>query len=361
MPTLLQYKCPACGGAIEFDSTAQKMKCPYCDTEFDLKTLEDYEKELHSDVQDDMVWEQAERSRWQEEDGQAAIYVCQSCGGEIIADETTAATSCPYCSNPVVMTQKVAGELKPDFIIPFQLNKQQAKDAYYRFLKGKHLLPKVFKDENHIDEIKGLYVPFWLFDADADAHIRYRATKVRTWSDRNYYYTQTKFYAVTREGGLGFQRVPVDGSSKMPNDLMESLEPYDFSKAVDFKTAYLAGYLADKYDVSDLESINRANERIRQSTVETFASTVKGYQTVTPEDNHIHLINGKTKYAFYPVWLLNTTWQDQKYLFAMNGQTGKFIGDLPVDKKAYWRWLIILTAALGAVIYGLVWLLWWLL
>jgi DNA-directed RNA polymerase subunit RPC12/RpoP len=357
MPALLQYKCPACGGAIEFDSTAQRMKCPYCDTEFDLKTLEDYDNQLHGGVQDDMAWNQEKRNQWQAEDG-SAVYVCQSCGGEIIAEETTAAASCPYCSNPVVMTHRLTGELRPDFIIPFQLNKQQAKNAYQNYLKGKRLLPKVFKEENHIDEIKGLYVPFWLFNADADAHIRYKATKIRTWSDQNYDYTQTQFYSVIREGGIGFQRVPVDGSSKMPNDLMESLEPYDFSKAVDFQTAYLAGYLADKYDVSDTESIPRANERIRKSTIDTFATTVRGYHTVTPEENNIHLANGKTSYAFYPVWILNTTWEGQKYIFAMNGQTGKFIGNLPVDTKAYWRWLVTLTALIGAVIYGIIWLGW---
>lgn len=119
-----------------------------------------------------------------------------------------------------------------------------------RHYKGKKLLPKIFKKENHIDEIKGVYVPFWLFDADADADIRYKATRVRTWSDSDYDYTETSYYSIGRSGDIGFDRVPVDGSSKMPDDLMESIEPFKFEDAVDFKTAYLAGYLADKYDVT---------------------------------------------------------------------------------------------------------------
>ena len=224
-----------------------------------------------------------------------------------------------------------------------------------KHFKGKWLLPRVFSEENHLEEIKGVYVPFWLFDADTDAHIRYKATRVRAWSSGNYDYTETSFYSVIREGSVEFDRVPVDGSSKMADDLMESIEPFDFSEAVDFQTAYLAGYLADKYDVTAEESVARANERIRRSTEEVFEDTVQGlYATVVPENVSIHLKNGKAKYALYPVWLLTTRWRGKQYLFAMNGQTGKFVGDLPVDNGKYFRWLAALTAGFGAAAYILI-------
>jgi hypothetical protein len=135
--------------------------------------------------------------------------------------------------------------------------------------------------------------------------------------------------------------------------MMESIEPFDFSQAVDFQTAYLSGYLADRYDVSSEESINRANDRIKKSTESQFASTASGYSSVVPENSSIKFNSDKIKYALLPVWLLSTSWQGNNHLFAMNGQTGKFVGDLPVDKGAYWRWLLGLTAALGVVIFGL--------
>ena len=160
-----------------------------------------------------------------------------------------------------------------------------------------------------------------------------------------------------RGGSVGFEHVPVDGSSKMADDLMESIEPYDFSEAVDFQTAYLAGYLADKYDVNAEESIERANTRIKHSTEEAFAATVQNYATVRTENSSIQLHGGKAKYALYPVWLLNTTWNSNKYTFAMNGQTGKFVGDLPIDKSAAAKWTVGLSAALSAAAYGAVWLL----
>ena len=132
----------------------------------------------------------------------------------------------------------------------------------------------------------------WLFDTDANAHVRYKASRVRTWIDSNYRYTETSYFSVTRGGSLGFENVPVDGSTKMDDTLMESIEPFDLSAAVDFRTAYLAGYLADKYDVSAAESIRRANECIKHSTEAVFADTVQGYATVIPTSTSIHLQDG---------------------------------------------------------------------
>ena len=114
-----------------------------------------------------LKWKQAQ---WQEGEADGLrSYVCKSCGGEIVGDENTAATSCPFCGNPVVMMGQFSGALKPDLVIPFKLDKKAAKEGLKKHLTGKRFLPKIFKDQNHIDEIKGIYVPFWLFDTDVDA------------------------------------------------------------------------------------------------------------------------------------------------------------------------------------------------
>lgn len=218
--------------------------------------------------------------------------------------------------------------------------------------------PVVFRSQNHIDEIKGVYVPFWLFDSDADAQLRFTATRTRCWSDSKYDYIETNYYSVRRDGTLGFDAVPVDGSSKIEDDLMESIEPFAMQDAIPFQTAYLAGYVADKYDVNAEDSIERANKRIRRSTEETFQQTVTGYDSVKVENSSIQLHGGKAKYALFPVWLLSTSWRGENYLFAMNGQSGKFVGDLPVDKGAARKWMLGLTAALSAASYGVMWLLW---
>ncbi len=350
MAGLQEYKCPCCGGAIAFDSSLQKMKCPYCDTEFEMETLQGYDEQLNNEKEDDMTWDTNAGTEWLEgETDGMRVYVCKSCGGEIVGDENMAATSCPFCGNPVVVMGNFTGSLKPDLVIPFKLDKEAAKAALNKHVQGKKLVPKVFKDQKHINEIKGIYVPFWLFDAEADADLRFRGTRVRSWSDSRYNYTETSYYSIIRAGSLAFSGVPVDGSSKMPDDLMESIEPYDLSQAVDFQTAYLAGYLADKYDINAEQSVDRANERVKYSTEQVFANTVHGYTTVVPESSSVRLYNGKAKYALYPVWLLNTEWNGVTYTFAMNGQTGKFVGNLPVDKKEKGKWFAI-AAVIGAVV-----------
>ena len=335
------------------------MKCPYCDTEFDMETLQGFDEDIKDEGDNTIDWQGMDGSAASEEETDGLIsYVCNSCGGEIVADTNTAATSCPYCGNPAIVPGKVSGMLRPDLVVPFKLDKKAAKEAYLSFIKGKKLLPKTFADQNHIDEIKGMYVPFWLFDAHTKAKIRYKGTRVSMWSDSEYNYVNTSYYSIVRGGDIAFSNVPVDGSSKMPDELMESIEPFDLSEAVDFQTAYLSGYFADKYDVGSEETVERANERIQVSCEQAFANTVDGFQSVTAEGGNINISNGKAKYAFLPVWLLNTTWQGKAYTFAMNAQTGKMVGDLPVDKGAAWRFFFIACVVASAVAFAAQYLFW---
>ena len=358
MQTLQEYKCPCCGNAIAFDSMLQKIQCPCCDTEFEADVLKSYDAELEREEPDKMEWETtAGRVGHEEETESLHSYVCKLCGGEVVGGEKTTVDSCPFCGNSEMIVGQFRGTLKPDLVIPFKLDKKAAKSELTKHLTGKHFLPKILKNQNHINEIKGIYVPFWLFDTDVDAQVRYRATRVRTWSDNDFNYTETDHFMVNRSGSISFEHISVDGSSKMTDDLMESIEPYDFSETTDFKTDYLAGYPADKHDVTAKEGIDRANQCVKRSAEEAFAGTIEGYTTVTAENSSVQFHGGKVRYVLYPVWLLNTTWNGNKYTFAMNGQTGKFVGDLPTDKMAVSYWTIILAAIFTVAIYGGAWLL----
>ena len=338
MAGIKKYPCPNCGAWLEFDSTLQKMKCPYCDSVFAV-----------SDVAAEAASSPAAAA---EETSPFGVYHCSGCGAEIIADDATAATNCPYCSSPVILQSKVSGELMPDYIIPFKLSREEAIAAFRRHLSGKKLLPKVFKSEHHLNEIKGVYVPFWLFDTTAGGQAVYKATKSRVWSDAHYHYTETSNYRVERAGTIRFENIPADGSRKMDDGLMESLETFDFNKAVPFESAYLSGYFADRYDVSAEESRERIEKRVRQSALDALEDTVTGYGSVTQESGNVQLLNTVKKYAMYPVWILNTTWRGKTYMFAMNGESGKFVGDLPVDKMIYWKWRLLYALGFAGVLYG---------
>ena len=241
-----EFKCPNCGGSVEFDWKSQNLKCPYCDTEFDPEGLKKASEEDNREDNEGLSFTSSQKE-W-EEDGQRH-YICHSCGGEIIAFDTEAALSCPWCGNPVVLEDQVSGVLKPDYVIPFKNGKEEAKEAFYSHLKGKKLLPSVFRDKGHIDEIKGVYVPVWMFTSTVKARMDIPATSSFVWSDNRYTYTRISHYRLIREGHMEVVNLPVDGSSKMSDSIMEPLGPWNMDEAVDFKTAYLSGFLADRYDL----------------------------------------------------------------------------------------------------------------
>ena len=344
MDNITEYKCPACGGAMEFDSQSQKMKCPYCDSIMDLEEFERRQKELEGEfVSECHGWLPGEKEGMR-------IYVCKSCGGEIVADESTGATSCPFCGNKVTMKAQFEGDLRPDYVIPFKLDKEVAKQAYLNHLKGKKFLPKCFKEQNHIEEIKGLYVPFWVYDVDTYANVNYKAEKVRVWRNGDTEYTETKFYDIVRAGNISFDHIPVDSSKKMDDVLMESIEPFDFHDAVEFKAAYFAGYLADRFDVVQEDTLNRVENRVANSAKVAFRNTVYGYDSVISSHSNVNFENTKCWYTLYPVWILNTKWNGKDFVFAMNGQTGKMVGDLPADSKTFWMTLLGLGSVLSAIL-----------
>lgn len=316
------------------------MKCPFCDSVYEVEQFESGKD-----------WKKDEEKQW--EDPNLRTYICESCGGEVIGDATLGASACPYCGNPVVMKEQFAGILKPDYVLPFQIDKKQAMEVFKTTLGKKRLLSRAFKAENHIQEIKGLYVPVWLFDSHVQGESSYNATKVRTWSDSKYNYTETSYYDLVRGGHMDFEHIPEDGSQKMDDTLMESIGPFDFSQAVDFQSAYLSGYLADRYDVESQEMLPRVHEITKGSLENKFEETIIGYATQTLLSSETTNVDKEPKYALYPVWLLTTKWKDQTFLFGVNGQTGKFAGKLPLDKGLFWAWFAGLTAAIALPLFGL--------
>ena len=321
---LHEYECPACGGAMEFNPKTQKIKCPFCDSEFDVKDyVANHNSESTGESAQDYVTDA------DKDDTPMFIYSCGSCGGEILATESLGSMKCPFCSNNVVVKEKFTGKFKPDYIIPFTKTKEDAMQAYSGYVKSKRLLPRVFFAQNHIDEIKGIYVPFWLYSATQNYSGSFEGTKIRTWSDSNYNYTETSHFSIERAGTEKFQHVPEDCSREMPDDLMESIEPFDTKAMVPFNMGYLAGFLANKYNVAVEETRDKAISRMANSAIAGFRNTIVGYNTLTTLNETCRPSNESTKYALYPVYVLNTTWNGQNYLFAMNGQTGKFVGNLP--------------------------------
>ena len=369
MPTqVTNYQCPGCTGPLHFVGASGKLECEYCGASYDVAEIEALyaEKEEKAAAAQQAAEEKAAEQKkasadggdwdtsgfsddWGEEGAHMKAYSCPSCGAELICDESTAATSCPYCGNPTVVPGQFSGELRPDYIIPFKLSKEDAVKALKAHYKGKIFLPKSFTNENHVQEIRGVYVPFWMFDGKADGNAHYEATRSHSYVSGDYEITETEHYEVYRAGSVSFEMVPVDASSKMPDDHMDSIEPYDYEDMNAFSTAYLPGFLADKFDVTAEDSRQRADSRCAGTLRSALEKTVSGYETCSARESNTTIKRGKVHYALMPVWMLNTKWHGKDFLFAMNGQTGKLVGDLPVDKGRYWAMFFAIAVPLSAI------------
>ncbi len=372
MPSqITNFQCPSCMGPLHYVGASGKLECDYCGRSFTVQEIDALYADKVEQAQQaaaeafqgqspaheaayDAEWDcDAAGSEWGAEAEGMKQYSCPSCGAELICDATTAATSCPYCGNPTVVPGQFHGGLKPDYILPFKLSKEDAVAALKKYYKGKPLLPKAFADSNHIEEIKGVYVPFWLFNGEADVDMSFAATRVYTSRRGNERITETDHFNVRRGGTVAFSRIPVDASTKMPDSHMDAIEPFDYDELKPFSTSYLPGFLADIYDVEARDCASHADERAANTAEQIVASTVHGYSSCTPTSRRTRLRRGRVDYALLPVWMLSTRWNGKSFLFAMNGQSGKLIGDLPVSQGRYWARFASIAAPIAAAIFGL--------
>lgn len=336
---VLDNQCPSCNAPLFFNAKLGKFKCEYCDSEF---TIEDIDK--HKVKIEDSEVENTD-------DVNYVTYNCPDCGAQIIADEHTASTFCLYCGNASILKNRLSGKFAPDSIILFATEKNEAIDAFKKLSKGRPLMPKSFNSEENIEKITGLYVPFWLYDIEISGTINAKGTKVSSWTRGDTRYTKTDYYNLVRGGETTYRKIPVDGSTRFTNDIMNTIEPFDYNKIVDYNHAYLSGYLSEKYDIDSDTAYSEARDRAVSSTKDIFMNDIKGgYSSKVITNYDLKDNNISTKYALLPVWMVNVKYKDKFYLFAMNGQTGEFVGNIPLDKKKTIIMSIVMFVSIFAIV-----------
>ena len=346
----LEYKCPNCSAALAFDPGQQRVACPNCGTVFENDAVDVIAQDAQGGGFD---WGDYRRSFARSERLETKVYQCQGCSALIEADENTAATKCPYCDSNVVLQDRLEGGLKPNAIIPFRIDKKDVPALVKDFYKGKRLLPRNFFNENIAEKVQGVYVPFWLFDANVTGHVSMNSSISRTTRQGNYQVSVTEHYRHERGGDMNFYKVPVDASSKFDDDLMDSIEPYDYSALTDFSSAYLTGFLADRFDSDPEQEIPRAQERMINSAVSALQSTVHSYGPCSLASANMRVRRADVKYVFLPVYLFNCSYMGKRYRYAVNGQTGKVVGELPIGKAESAKALLlpwVICIAAGALL-----------
>ena len=361
MATTVNYQCPHCSAPLSFIPGNKTVTCEYCGNEFEIAAIEKMFEEQQKMAAKELdaqnaKWDTAEAGgEWsQDEIKNLRALTCSACGAELVCDENTMATECCYCGNPTMVPQRFSGMLKPDLVIPFKKSKQEAVAALKKFYEGKKLLPDAFTANNRVESIQPMYVPFWLFDSTVEAHLNVRAEKDRVRENSSERITETSVYNCTRGGTMRFEKIPADGSKKMNDTYMESIEPFDYSELEPFSAAYFTGYLADKYDVTAEESVSRTDKRLEETAIDLLAQTVQGYDRVRPMSHAIIKQKSKVIYAMVPVWILTTRYENQPYTFMMNGQTGKFVGSLPSDSSKAFKYSAAATLISFPILYFLI-------
>ncbi len=344
----VQYKCPNCGGELQFKPDKQAFGCDFCLSTF----TEDEIKEV-CEKAENSIPDPNEQKQQDDFAAHTMLYHCGSCGAEIITDDNQTATFCYYCHEPVILAGRISGDFKPNKVIGFRLTREDALSAFKKWCKKRIFLPKSFNTDEQLEKMTGLYVPFWVADCDVKADYSGIGKKVRSWVSGNYRYTETREYKIIRRADILASGIPADGESKIDDLLMESIEPFDYTQAKDFSMLYLSGFLADKYDVDKAGVFSRIKNRASQAAKITINNSIGGYTSVVPQSENYRVMDTKWQYMLLPVWFMTYKHNGEIYSFAINGQTGKLAGTPPLDKLK----LGLFSLGIGiiaAVIIGLI-------
>ncbi|MDO5346031.1 MAG: TFIIB-type zinc ribbon-containing protein [Lachnospiraceae bacterium] len=334
------YKCPCCGGELVFDPAKQRYLCEYCGSDFDQQQLDELTPDQGEETQADRGAQTEEYDQTQgrtgkaEEGASAVLYSCPSCGAQIVTDETTAATFCFYCHNPVILSGRLSGEYLPDKIIPFAIDKKEATERFLNFVRKKKFVPKAFFQKDQIEKLSGVYYPYWVYDCEMDAGIDGEASRIRTWISKDMEYTETQIFHIERQGKIHLRDMTKNALQKSNKELVEGVQPFRMKEKKDFSMGYLSGFLAERRDLEIREFEQELQQEAREYSRKLLRDTVSGYSTVNIKNTDIQMKQESWQYLLLPVWVLTYGGRDgRRYYYAMNGQTGTICGKLPIDYK----------------------------
>ena len=336
------YKCPSCGAYLVFNPDTQRWRCDFCGADFDEQTLlakaDKYQQEA----------EHGEHQAEQTADGSQVVYHCPSCGSEIMTDETTVATNCYYCHNPVVLQGKLTADMRPELVLPFTVSKDKAIEAFMKWVKGKKFVPKGFFARDQVQQMQGVYYPHFVTDCDVDASYDGEGRDSTVSETHDYIVTTTKHYAFHRRGDIHFAHVMRPALKSTDRKLSDGIHPFPLDDLKAFSGAYLTGFLAERRDLTADEATADVAAELQgylrpllDDTVHYDSSSGTAKGTITGK---------KSQYVLLPTWVLTYKGAEKEpYYYAMNGRNGNVCGKLPIDKGKLFGACLGIGAAVTAV------------
>lgn len=329
----MDYKCKNCGGPLHFDPALGKLKCDFCDSVYELSEYEKVQDADQSQKAIDKGFDKATDDTTEVKED-LRLYKCPHCGAEVVTDKDTAATTCVFCQTPLVLEENTQGAFRPEAIIPFEISPKQIEDIYEQYIQNKPFYPEEYSKANVIGKIKSIYLPFWLNSMTMRGNIRASGEHTTTFPMGKWIVTNHDVYELVRQGTMDFDKIPSIASSKTPRDAMDALEPFDYSKLKAYDPGYLPGFLASKYDIDASGSRQASAQRAETTINDSLANTLGGYEGIVVEGGGASVASASSEYALLPAYLLFMDYDnDEDKLIAINGQTGKIAGNIPVDAK----------------------------
>lgn len=324
--TIKSYKCHNCGAGLSFKPELQKFKCDYCLSEYTEKEIKDLYKEKNKE-------DVAIKQKNDVDAKRLATYNCNSCGACVVTDDTTTSTFCYYCHNPVIISDRLSGEFLPKKMIPFVIGKEKAQEIFLDWVSDKKYVPKEFSSNSQLEKITGIYLPYWWTDCVVDVTYEAEAENVKVWQEENQEHKETKKFKIVRKGHLDINNVEELAFTKIDEKLLNGIAPYTESAAIEFSMPYLSGFFAEQYNIDKSEISPKIDAQIKNYTNSLINDTVKNFTSVNETTNISNIISKETNYTLLPAWILTFLFEGKTYVFAVNGQTGKSFGELPVDNK----------------------------
>jgi DNA-directed RNA polymerase subunit RPC12/RpoP len=353
-------KCPNCGGELTFNPELQQSSCPYCLSNFSIEELDALTAEAASAA--DQAGQETEASGASSAAGSGqpdhlVSYVCNSCGAEVVTEETTSATFCYYCHQPVLLSHRLSGPFKPDKVIPFQHSKEAAIEQFRKWARSHKFVPASFYSASQLDKITGIYIPYWMADYTADVDYAGQAAVRRSWISGAFEYTEVKDYLIERRGAIEVDHIHEVAIQKIDRELIDSITPFDETAVKDFNPSYLSGFFAERYDI-DADALKPNLEtRARSYVTSLIQDSIQGVGAVQEQRNSVNLKQKNMAYALFPAWILTYRFEGKTYVYAVNGQNGRAYGELPLDRKKLGLSSgLIAAAVLALALMGGMWL-----
>lgn len=339
------YECPNCGGNLKFDITRQQLYCQYCDTSVDPDSFYK-EKDAEESTSQDADAEGKMPGKKGMSEYEVTVFTCPQCGGQILSEDTTAATFCSFCGAATILDSRISKERRPDYIIPFTKTEEECRHAYVRMMRRAIFAPSALKDASNIEKFRGIYMPYWVYSFEKKGKITFSGKKTR----RKGNYLIIKHYQLQGELDAEYKGFTYDASAAFSDNLSAAIAPFDMKRARSFVPAFLSGFYADTNDVdqcvykTEIEDIvieDSCNKLLRKPICKRY-DVHMDYEL----QNAVRPDKCEAKLAMLPVWFLAYRNGDRVCYAAINGQTGKAAADIPIDFKKYLIGSALLTLPL---------------